>query len=299
MGTEEAWERHCADKKLLKNYSNTMHQLASTFWDINNKNLITTCRITWISNYTLKYFIDDFLQELEREKSLAKNFCIDWNSEIGSIPISPYTLLDVGSCYNPFQNNLSFKVFPIDIAPAIANVVKCDFLSVKLGPKLIISQNTCNELPLSKFDIVVFSFLLEYFPTSKQRYLCCKKAYDVLKSGGILVIATPDSNHESYNSKLMKNWKFALSSLGFWRIKYEKLTHMHCMIFRKCKIKQIPLSWLNLMCKNSSNFENLITIPQDSKNNLNFNKRVKTTEIRPDNEDIASLFDELVHINDK
>lgn len=272
-----------------------MHKLASEYWDTNNKNEPSSCRISWIASNVLKYFQDDYLHEITREKSLAQRFNVNWDIDnITSMPENPFYLLDVGSCYNPFQKYSSFKVMPIDLAPAIENVVKCDFLSVPLDLELNIFENVCQTIPYSTFDIVVFSLFLEYFPSPKQRYKCCEKAYKVLKPGGLLVIATPDSSHASYNSLLMKNWKISLSNLGFWRIKYEKLTHIHCMMFRKCLIEQIPKNWLHLM-HITCNIEDLITIPQDSRNYDKIDDLSKIPEQRDDNT-IVNLFSELVDV---
>lgn len=87
------------------------------------------------------------------------------------------------------------------------------------------------------FDVVVFCLLLEYIPSPKQRFICCKKAYDLLRLNGLLCIVTPDSKHQNANVHLYKLWKITLGFLGFSRVKYEKLTHFHGMIFRKglCK----------------------------------------------------------------
>lgn len=272
-----------------------MHKLASQFWDTNIKNEPLSCRISWIANNVLNYFQNSYSHEIIREKYLAQKLHVNWgNDNIICVPENPFYLLDVGSCYNPFEKYLSFKVLPIDLAPAIDTVVKCDFLSVPLDLKLNISNNDCQTLPLSSFDIVVFSLFLEYFPLSQQRYKCCKKAYDVLKPGGLLVIATPDSSHASYNSILMKNWKISLSNLGFWRIKYEKLTHLHCMVFRKCLYKEIPINWLHSL-NVSNNAEDLMTIPQDSRSYEQINKTSNLME-QHDDDVVANLFSELVNV---
>ncbi|VVC32747.1 25S rRNA (adenine(2142)-N(1))-methyltransferase, Bmt2,Methyltransferase type 11,S-adenosyl-L-methionine- [Cinara cedri] len=295
IGAEEAWRNHCSDDSLLKNYSCSMHKLASQFWDTNNKNEPSSCRILWITNNICTYFQDNYLYEINREKSLAKKFNVNWDMNIiTNTPKNPFYLLDVGSCYNPFQKYTQFKVLPIDLAPAVESVVKCDFLSVPLDTKLNIFENDCQTLPLSNFDAVIFSLFLEYFPLPQQRYKCCEKAYNVLKPGGLLVIATPDSSHASYNSKLMKNWKISLGCLGFWRIKYEKLIHLHCMVFRKCLLKQIPKNWFDSL-NNTNNVEDLITIPQDLRNHKINNETLKIIEQR-DDDMVANLFSELINI---
>lgn len=87
------------------------------------------------------------------------------------------------------------------------------------------------------YDVVVFCLLLEYIPSPKQRFLCCQKAYNLLRLNGILCIVTPDSKHQNANVHLYKLWKITLGYLGFSRTKYEKQTHFHGMVFRKglCK----------------------------------------------------------------
>lgn len=278
---------------LFQDYSCSMKKLALQFWDTNNKNDPANCRISWTVINVLKYFEEDYSHEIDREKSFARKLNVNWDIDDKThVPESPFYLLDVGSCYNPFQKYKSFKVLPLDIAPAIENVIKCDFLSVPLNVKLNIFDNICQTLPISNYDIVVFSLFLEYFPLPQQRYKCCEKAYNVLKPGGLLVIVTPDSSHASYNSALMKNWKIALSNLGFWRIKYEKLTHIHCMVFRKCLLKKVPKIWLSSL-NISNNFEELIAIPQDTTKYLKNSDNPKVNEERNDDA-VANLFSELL-----
>ncbi|XP_037788454.1 S-adenosylmethionine sensor upstream of mTORC1-like isoform X1 [Penaeus monodon] len=98
-------------------------------------------------------------------------------------------------------------------------------------------SNTIRFLRKGFFDVVVFCLLLEYLPSPKQRFRCCEKAYNLLKPNGLLCIITPDSKHQNANVHLYKLWKITLGFLGFSRIKYEKQTHFHGMVFRKglCK----------------------------------------------------------------
>nr|XP_027229614.1 S-adenosylmethionine sensor upstream of mTORC1-like isoform X2 [Penaeus vannamei] len=98
-------------------------------------------------------------------------------------------------------------------------------------------SNSIRFLRKGFFDVVVFCLLLEYIPSPKQRFLCCEKAYNLLKPNGLLCIITPDSKHQNANVHLYKLWKITLGFLGFSRVKYEKLTHFHGMVFRKglCK----------------------------------------------------------------
>ena len=148
---------------------------------------------------------------------------------------SKVKLLDVGSCYNPFSAFDKLDVLAIDLCPARDSVYQCDFLNVliaDLGSHQIEMNNVISLQPLS-FNCVVFSFLLEYFPSPLQRWNCCLKAQQLLCDEGLLIIITPDSKACHSNSKMMKSWREALSTIGLKRIRYQKLLHAHCMAFRK------------------------------------------------------------------
>lgn len=155
-------------------------------------------------------------------------------------------LLDVGSCYNPFSCFDLFDTVALDISPAANSVNKCDFLNVPIGDELIKDGRTIKQLKELSFDVVVFSLLLEYLPNSKQRLLCCQKAYDLLRFEGLLVIITPDSKHQGANAKIFKSWRFILADLGFSRVKYVKLTHLHCMAFRKSLSIKLTQRWADI-----------------------------------------------------
>ena len=94
-----------------------------------------------------------------------------------------------------------------------------------------------SSLEGNSFDAVIFSLFLEYIPSPQQRFRCCRQAYDLLRPNGILCIITPDSKHQNANVHLYKLWKITLAFLGFSRIKYDKQSHFHGMVFRKglCK----------------------------------------------------------------
>lgn len=179
--------------------------------------------------------------------------------------IEKVKLLDVGSCYNPFSVFEDFDVTAVDIAPAQESVRYCDFLEVPLNyTSSTISSDSIESLPKSFFDAVVFSLLLEYLPSSDQRLKCCKKAYDVLKPEGILLIITPDSRHQGANAKLMKNWRYTLGLMGFSRIKIEKLEHVTCMVFRKSLFPEVSERWCKI--HKEGYMEPVLSIPQDFNN---------------------------------
>lgn len=91
-------------------------------------------------------------------------------------------------------------------------------------------------LPRESFDVVVFCLLLTYLPSRQQRWQCCLKAHKLLKENGLLLIITPDSSHQNKNMVMIKSWKAAIESIGFFRWKYHKASHTHCMAFRKTKV---------------------------------------------------------------
>lgn len=142
-------------------------------------------------------------------------------------------LLDVGSCYNPFTCYEDLDVMAVDLCPAVDSVYQCDFLTVPIQQDMIIDEGKVLSLKRNHFQCVIFSFLLEYLPSPAQRWACCCKAQKVLTDEGLLLIITPDSKAAHSNAKVMKSWREAMETIGFKRIKYEKLQHAHCMAFRK------------------------------------------------------------------
>lgn len=176
-------------------------------------------------------------------------------------------LLDVGSCFNPFLKFEEFLTVGIDIVPAVESVYKCDFLNLQLQQPLQLAQdaidaflkqlrNPIDALPGELFHVVVFSLLLSYFPSPYQRWICCKKAHELLVLNGLLLIITPDSSHQNRHAMMMKSWKIAIESLGFKRFKYSKFSHMHLMAFRKTSLKTTS----DLV---SRNYPGMLYIPQD------------------------------------
>lgn len=272
FGASEAWSRHLKRRQQLQNYSKAMHELASTHWEENSAaKKRKTCakennRIDWSVKFCLDYFADDLnsmmINKRNREIRIlaedgAESDCKFWQKQNEKL-----NFLDVGSCYNPFSKYQQFNVTAIDIAPARDDVYECDFLTVKItaGEEQTINSDgfTVKE---DSFDIVMFSLLLEYMPSSAQRKICCQNAFRVLRTEGILIIITPDSKHIGANAKLMKNWRFTLALMGFNRIKVEKLEHIMCMVFRKSINAQVAKKWA-IMHKEDYMTEE-INIPQD------------------------------------
>lgn len=116
-------------------------------------------------------------------------------------------------------------------------MLQCDFLSIDILPKSIdeVPFNTDLNFHAESFDIVVFSLVLTYLPATEQRAVFCFKAWQLLKLQGLLIIISPDSKSLHHNITMVKSWKQALENIGFVRVKYDKLSHLQCMAFRKCR----------------------------------------------------------------
>lgn len=288
LGEKRAWEQHLQDATCLQKYSTAMNDLATAHWT--KKTLLCTkgsskkrakfadkehSRIEWSVKYCREYFEGDedsqqLVQRRREERILdamkeagkaieTKNF--EQSDTVGS----RLKLLDVGSCYNPFVEYEEFDVLAIDIAPANPAVRQCDFLSVESVDGDVVENESLNKMQRNSFEVVVFSLLLEYLPTSQQRLKCCQNAYDLLTPEGILIIITPDSKHVGANAKLVKNWRYSLSLMGFSRIRIEKLEHLTCMVFRKALNPAIGHRWSRM--HKEDYMTNAIHIPQDFSTN--------------------------------
>lgn len=268
FGPTNAWNEHINNKDQLHSYSEAMKLLATKFWDSNlkEKEMSQENRIEWSVQFCLNYFHDTKLRNHNREREQRINELLP-DSVRMEVPIltdckDNIRLLDVGSCYNPFKHYENFSVTAIDISPACPDVQYCDFLNT---PVLNNEFDNLDEKSLyiasCSYDVVIFSLLLEYMPSSEQRLICCKKAYDILDSEGILIIITPDSKHVGANAKLMKNWRYTLALMGFSRIKYEKLVHITCMVYRKALFKDVTIRWAEI--HKEDYMTNDLFIPQD------------------------------------
>ncbi|TGZ32771.1 S-adenosylmethionine sensor upstream of mTORC1 isoform X1 [Temnothorax longispinosus] len=320
-GAEIAWKRHLARNDVLQEYAASMQKLAVKCWADNNSDLRsgTYCRMEWIKAQCKEYFLNG-----GREKYNKRERDINAKMTLSSVGPSVegrtrennpsgtanglrdsserrISVLDVGSCYNPLSIDDAFDVTAIDLTPTVEEVYRCDFLNVAIGGEKILSRDTreIRQLPADFYDSVVFSLLLEYLPCPEQRYACCGNAYDVLKSGGILIVASPDSKHVGANAKLMRSWRYALSRMGFMRIKYEKLRHIHCLVFRKCVRKDVAIRWSKLQRFSEADrryaCETKIFIPQDFQATRSKEEREK---LEYEETDLASAFSELPFDNE-
>lgn len=314
-GPEIAWERHVTRKDILQKYASSMHKLATTYWLENNltSDNTTLCRVQWVKSQCEQYFLNGGLQKYnEREEYIKEKINVDFVETKDEQPVNndlesknfvdptlqrKITLLDVGSCYNPFGTLDMFDVTAIDLNGIPEKVLRCDFLNVDIGEekRLSVDNRELFQLPQNSYNVVVFSLFLEYLPCPRQRYICCKKAYDLLQPGGILLIISPDSKHVGANAKLIKSWRYVLSKLGFMRIKYEKLKHIHCLIFRKCVFKEVAMRWANTQTipENDPLYQDDIAffIPQDFRNISCQDKQEE--RYMYDEEELTCMFNEL------
>ncbi|XP_048355532.1 S-adenosylmethionine sensor upstream of mTORC1 [Sphaerodactylus townsendi] len=282
------WREHCEDEETLCEYAEAMKSLADNHW---TKTYEGEGRIEWCCSVCREYFQNGgkrkALEKDERRAALATQSTQTTsvhltskteNSSENSInstslvdellhPSGKIRLLDVGSCFNPFLKFEEFLTVGIDIIPAVESVYKCDFLNLQIQQPLQLAQdaidaflkqlkNPIDSLPGELFHVVVFSLLLSYFPSPYQRWICCKKAHELLGLNGLLLIITPDSSHQNRHAMMMKSWKIAIESLGFKRFKYSKFSHMHLMAFRKISLKTTS----DLV---SRNYPGMLYIPQD------------------------------------
>ena len=159
----------------------------------------------------------------------------------------------------------------------LQSVLECDFLNVdikaaKAEPSKSVTEPRDSDTPsvdqkesarqhlkhlfADSYDTVVFSLLLSYLPSTRQRLQCCINAHRLLRLHGLLLIITPDSSHQNKHARMMKAWKNCIEALGFHRWRYIKDTHLHCMAFRKTR-NIVDYSAL-------ASSHPLLCIPQDS-----------------------------------
>ena len=266
------WSDHLQDKDSLKQYSEAMQRLATGPWAKQGSG-----RITWCVDVCEEYFsvggalvkmIGKDLRRLGHDMptivpvELLPSSDADIEGTVKEMfGTKRWKLLDVGSCYNPFSKFDKFEVTAIDIAPTHPSVLSCDFINVNIsesGTKFEgkVAKNSLHHIEAGSFDIVVFSLLLSYFPSTLQRLQCCINAHKALCLHGILLIITPDSSHQNRHAGMMKSWKQCIESVAFHRWKYVKDTHLHCMAFRKTRTSMDYGSCLAS--------HHMLYIPQDS-----------------------------------
>lgn len=304
---DKIWREHCEDERTLCEYANAMKNLADSHW---TKKCEGEGRIEWCRSVCQEYFLDGGMKKMiEKDKksaaaTLGLTAAAATAQNHSTVPSSSSLfgkmhLLDVGSCFNPFLKFDEFLTVGIDIVPAVESVYKCDFLNLQLQPPLQLSRDAVeaflrqlhspiDSLPAQLFNVVVFSLLLSYFPSPYQRWICCKKAHELLELHGLLLIITPDSSHQNRHALMMRSWRVAVESLGFKRYKYVKYSHMHLIAFRKVSLATTS----DLV---SQNYPEMLYIPQDFNTNEEEDGLDAPLYVRSDMEDdqIAWGFGEL------
>ncbi|XP_069484007.1 S-adenosylmethionine sensor upstream of mTORC1 isoform X2 [Ambystoma mexicanum] len=286
---DKIWREHCNDEETLCEYALAMRNLADNHWA---KKCEGEGRIEWCRSVCQEYFLNGgkrkALEKDERRTALSALALNDHHpptpdgvlsanlsfSTLRALDLihlpGKIRLIDVGSCFNPFLKFEEFLTVGIDIVPAVESVYKCDFLNLQLQQPLQLAEdavdaflkqlkNPIDSLPGELFHVVVFSLLLTYFPSPYQRWICCKKAHELLALNGLLLVITPDSSNQNRHALMMKSWKIAIESLGFRRLKYSKFSHMHLLAFRKISLQTTS----DLV---SRNYPEMLYIPQDFNN---------------------------------
>ena len=194
---DDVWAEHVEAVMLStqKSYAKAMNDLAKRVWECKDPSVndTTQSRIEWIRRHLVNYFFENDQQRFEEKLDRKLNFLLDQQMEkretdsfnlterkggsegSGSDKIS---ILDVGSCYNPFSKFPNFEVIAIDLSPSPdSDVHQCDFVTVNLSEKVdknarIVFDQNCQikSIYCESFDAVIFCLLLEYLPSSRSRY---------------------------------------------------------------------------------------------------------------------------------
>lgn len=290
-GESAAWNNHINNEDTLREYATAMNELAR-FWKNNNGADTGQCRISWVRDRIWKYFKDRDCDRIRRrEIILEKNGSIV-SEEMYLTYDDNIKVLDVGSCYNPLADISWIDVTAVDLCPSVPSVLRGDFLAVDVDRDIQIEDYKLLQLPTQYFHTVLFSLLLEYLPSKEQRKEACRRAYEILEPAGLLIIITPDSNRTGANWKLMADWRNTLAMMGFMRVYYDKLQHIHCMAFRKCYNPQTSKLWAQKNDK--SYFTREIFIPQDfNKDGSDETCMNDTQECRIDPGEVLCTFQEM------
>ncbi|XP_069832301.1 S-adenosylmethionine sensor upstream of mTORC1 isoform X2 [Dendropsophus ebraccatus] len=276
---DKIWKEHCKDEEKLCEYAVAMKNLADNHWTKKCEGegrIECVCQEYFFNGGKRKAIEKDARRAAlnNPQRPSADNLVMS-GLHVSDAPTvnqnfhlpGKIRLLDVGSCYNPFMKYENFLAVGIDIVPAVETVYRCDFLNLQIQRPLQLApdaldaflkqlKSPIDNLPAELFHVVVFSLLLSYFPSRYQRWICCKKAHELLELNGLLLIITPDSSHQNRHAMMMKSWKVAIESLGFKRMVYSKFSHMHLMAFRKTSLKTTS----DLITRN---YPDMLYIPQD------------------------------------
>ncbi len=162
-------------------------------------------------------------------------------------------LLDVGSCWDyfnvhfkgPWPGNLTVDAVACDLCPAVPSVYRCDWLNVRFGDEERVEPASregesaaLEAVREHDADVVVFSLVLSYLPTPKQRGEMVRRARLALKNrgAGLFFVITPHSTDKGHCPHkalpVLAEWREAFLTVGFDRIAYERHRSVHCLAFR-------------------------------------------------------------------
>ena len=98
---EEVWAEHLAKEAVLQEYARSMQELATEHWSDDTEN----SRITWTRSQIITYFRSGGRErEHGRDFKFARRKGVTWTIPSPSQTRKRLRVLDVGSCYNPFQH---------------------------------------------------------------------------------------------------------------------------------------------------------------------------------------------------
>ena len=127
-------------------YSKAMNSLANQVWergDDSSASDSSQSRIEWIRRHLVKYHFENdrqrFQERMERKlfHLTSESMAEETKSTIATDPGARISVLDVGSCYNPFAKFPEFDVVAIDLSPTPdSDVYRCDFVSVGVGDRV-------------------------------------------------------------------------------------------------------------------------------------------------------------------
>jgi len=155
-------------------------------------------------------------------------------------PRQPVTVLDIGSCTNPFGRFPELEPLALDLNPQLGKgVVKGDFLELpimhsadvasgeryRIGPS---SELQC--LTAGSFDVVVLSLVLSYQGDAQQRSEMVARARRCLREGGLLIIVEVAScllpnkyvDIATWDfRRAAAKWSSVIEGAGFQRLRFE------------------------------------------------------------------------------
>ena len=198
-------------------------------------------------------------------------FCAILYTEIASHYCSQALLMKQVS-YNEWKQALIAGLLVVMLSFSVQSVMECDFLQVDISQTTEAptkaessASNKClKQLLADSYEVVVFSLLLSYLPSTRQRLQCCINAHRVLRLHGLLLIITPDSSHQNRHADMMRSWKTCIEGVGFHRWRYIKDTHLHCMAFRKTMtVTELVENHAMLYIPQDNHPEKLVGVPTE------------------------------------